>query len=502
MTSHRSITHAAPAELVRVAADAMSPTTAGVTLSVTHMKDRSWALVNDFPLPAYDECLAAGALGCGFFALAGRSPSLPATTDFRRVESSSAKDAVSWTGGAIFNPSFLYDAARYTESAILLRRSPGGVSLADAAELTDVLKFVAERATELDAPLLFVQAPAAPPHRNFNSEEWRRANSLAVRFSIAVSESRPSDLLVLRSKIVEYCLDRGFGYYETDRRFGQRNGEWFAVVLESASKYAGRKLDYSDADRAQQPLRIVPLTVTGPARVGTTNEVLKFLTANGVHIASASITSIADQSIIHLGLAGTRRGRDDQVESGSADRLREIVRMVRPVPLPPAFVAPPVLSDYQFVAGPPVLADASLDRDRGSVWIGWDLPGADPGSLGVLLTALGTAFAKVLGQGPAEEIDPNIDYLVSRELSHGSTAGRAKISVSMTDVQGTMHRAYPDSHDFRTDFCRRLEAAWKVEVSTSALGLVKVSQGRSLDLAVVWRETYLGRWANLHGRSR
>ena len=161
------------------------------------------------------------------------------------------------------------------------RRCRSGTDTARAiraviAEISEVAAEVAE------APILSIQSPVQlPATTGFDQDvlehepEWPRSSSLAVRFSIGLD--RPSAELRLRiaDAFAEFCVERGFGLWLADLRPGLPDRQLVRdlpprrEVGPSAVRRRPRRGHHRGVSAC------LPVTLVGPARVGSTHAILR-----------------------------------------------------------------------------------------------------------------------------------------------------------------------------------------------------------------------------------
>ena len=98
-----------------------------------------------------------------------------------------------------------------------------------------------------------------------------------------------------------YCNERRFGMWLADSRIGYRTGNWFQICIHDMK---GQVSDFGDQTGTSDPTIIeacVPVTLIGPARIGSTHAIMSFLGQyNDVGILSSAITTLDDVALIHF----------------------------------------------------------------------------------------------------------------------------------------------------------------------------------------------------------
>ncbi|HKN95966.1 MAG TPA: hypothetical protein VJX10_02520, partial [Pseudonocardiaceae bacterium] len=336
---------------------------------------------------------------------------------------------------------------------------------------------------------------AVPPH----------ASSGALRFSLAVGESSTAVRMGLERQLIAYTEERGFGLWLADSRMGYRTGNWFHV----RGYDADRVREHEEAnDPDSRPVTIcLPVTFVGPARVGSTNALLKLLRSLPfVGIIGTSNTTLDDLAFIHMQLSVRGLTTGDLVKANR--RLADGVRSHHGGPLD-------VLGDVfraldrreEFEAntrnGPELVLRAydyktlvrnvfpcipPPGRRRMAIWFSWQIECEDSGLVNVMkglyeafqMTALIDMKTRAW---TSREESPNIEYLICRRVDYSLLRGKGKISIP----KDVIDKRFKDNDLERpaSRFSMNLEAAWKTKLA---------SIGGFRELTVAWREAWLGHW--------
>ncbi|MGR6318782.1 hypothetical protein Q2K19_32100 [Micromonospora soli] len=416
-----------------------------------------------------------------------------------RVDDRSS-DSWVFQGTAWPNPTFIYESGQKFEGLILIQEKTTRWSSFQSRAIAELIAEVSRIAAEHKAPLLSVQGPVQLPARP-DDAEWPVPSVVAVRFAMALRRAGAERRLKLSEAFAEFAGKRGYGFWRADIRPGHRQGNWYLVRPHDRSRaeqYAARAR-WDDAE----PRCSLPITFVGPARVGSTSAIMSYLREfPELGVLACSIISLDDLAFIHLQLAVNRLppGGTQEFESDLRRRVRSAGgddmegRTSAPQDLLPEILplvtgngnGKPGLDkltgltdragDYQALTGPTMLVRHE-GNDRIPLWFSWRAAGTDDG-LAAPLIAFMDALA-VTGLAPAgggaKEIgdQPNLDYLVCRDVGESTLRGRGKITLS--------RRILRQFADTRPDvigprISTNLEDAWRVELGRYALpGGVEVS---------------------------
>jgi len=442
-----------------------------------------------------------------------------------RVRVVQRRDVRVFVGSARPNPTFGHRAAGTLEGMISIDERQVPVTHRHALAVREVLRAVSSLAAEVaGAPLVSLQSPVQLPQRrpgsapSERSESWGFPASVAVRFAMALPRPHAELRLRLADELTAFCRVHGYGLWLTDTRLGHRSGNWFPVLEHTSERPDGRegpsRRDGDGAPGRREAVRAcLPVTLVGPARVGTASAVLRYLTrCEGVGVLGCSVTTLDDLAFVHLLLTG-RRGRDeaagrlrepDRRSDVGTDLLLALPACVEAVTGRPAGVPGTpgdgavrealarlrrVAGDYQALVGPALAVEAAPATPRRPVWVSWQVEGGNPGVAGPLDALMNAFEAAGVGEGrtaTGATDGPNVEYLVCREV--GSSVVRAKGKLSLPEefvtVAGTPLEAAP------TKLCVQLEDVWRAAMRPTA-----DRPGRA-DVAVAWREYWLA-----HARS-
>lgn len=386
-------------------------------------------------------------------------------------------------------PRFLYERREILEGIIGIQ--PG--SAFPDTRLTRALGLaaleVANIARDFDNPLLMIHAPNETPpiRKSYKSTIHERdpltarSSSIAVRFAVALGDAKSSTKMRFVDRLSEYAAPRGLGLWLGDTRSGYRSGNWFNVVPNSEDDrmaYLGSLTDDREAVSSPNSANyMLPVTLFGPARVGSSAALLDRLTGFGSLGAYAiSITSLNELAFIHLQLPVPLRGR-------TRSKLAEVIREQFPkqseaydstIAIPKlralasaspdprgesaTYSSSGPASDYQMVVGP-----LSLVIHRATkyipVWVSWHVSGRSPG-LRSILSSL-TASLSELGLMGDTDRGTFLQYAVGRDKGDSGRRGRAKFSVHPDNLDRWNESEYGSAS---AAMCQELEVHWRRRV--------------------------------------
>lgn len=336
------------------------------------------------------------------------------------------------------NPGFLYDFAETIE-VLLSYGTSWTASYRDALFLTGTIAALAEAAAKTaNAPIVFLQAPVAPPPTDpagdGSREAKRRAMSNAIRMSVAIKRGGDASRIDFLRAVERLASDCGLSLSVSDFRGGRSRGEWFQVRSFDSVRFDDFCRERYESVAEQSVDRVVSLTVVGPARTGSTLAAIDQLLAAQVGLVACSISSLSETAVINLLLAvAPTVGVDFAASSGGYERSAEkgLRGLERLCALGERSSSPRVgmtrLSDYHVLRTEVFsFAGDGLPGHYENVyplWIAWELPDR-LGGVDALLSLL-------LGVADAEVAHLEFPYARSRALDSGYRRGRAKAAVRL-----------------------------------------------------------------------
>lgn len=308
-------------DLARAVSDASAHSKPQMRFRVDHIEDTAGHFFNllsesgTSKMSAARETLSFAAHGVGVVILserdvAGSASWNPGAPSVAAVPVESPV-GLSFSGYARPNPTFLYDTGAVIEGIVTVEDEPRSLMYGHAIALRELAAFIADLASEeFDSPILSFQSPAqAPPHSHQKADlrarrdEWPRSTSHSLRFAVALRSRSAASRFDFVDKLVAYCRERGFGTWVNDTRDGYRAGVWFGVVTHDRTLARHSHPTYADRRGDRQAHVVMPVTIVGPARVGSTSAVLAYLSrAPEVGLVACSVTSLDDLAFIHLQL--------------------------------------------------------------------------------------------------------------------------------------------------------------------------------------------------------
>jgi hypothetical protein len=338
--------------------------------------------------------------------------------------------------------------------------------------------------------LTFIHWPASPPAV---VGAWRTAEGPCVRFAVATPRQAVGARLAFGRRLLERCVGLGYGLWI--RQSGEPAGPydyWRCLFSPDPAAENGPAAGWRPA-----PAPHLAVTCVGPAHRGTTAAILRILDRADVPVPALSVGTLDDLSFVHI-VAGATPGSPTAamaVEPGEP-ATAALRRLFGPAPRPgeaegiaegAAGLDDPddVLADFRVMATPyPAPGPAG---DKQSLWLAWSTP-ATHGALSLIVKSARAALTGALGIEPAggSAARPSIEYLISRAVSVDSLRGRAKIALDL----GSLGPPGAGTGDWLGRLCSEIERRWRADLSFT-LGTPRV------DLEVVWRESWLGRWSLL-----
>jgi hypothetical protein len=417
------------------------------------------------------------------------------------------------------NPSFLFEGSTVLECLISIAPEVvhnGGLKRHHGVSVYRLMCEIAEVAAEsAGSPILSLQAPALVPTSQKNEvstaahETWPQSSSLAVRFSIAIGDVAAQKRVDYLWRLESYCRQWGLGLWVSDIRPNHRAGNWFEILphdRELAAQKSRAAVPSPDVDL----IGVLPLTLVGPARVGSTLATLESFGARDPAILASSITVLDDLAFIHfqLGLTG-----EDQDRAGPV-----LPNSERPCPRPTPYLhdlgavlakygvdmstndVPDVLAGYTPLHGPAIRI-ATTPLPCRPVWLSWEVGSAEGGLRDMILglsEALDQLVESAIERGHisrdcvarrSKSCYPSIEYLISRDLGVGWVRAKGKLQVPdallealplLENVRRPVHWA-----DRGVAVATTLEESWLMQLRKNNV--------HPRELRVAWREWWLGR---------
>jgi hypothetical protein len=354
---------------------------------------------------------------------------------------------------------------------------------------------VARLATELERPLSFVHAPvSAPTHHSVP----RGITGPCLRVGVAFA--RYDDRLRLRfgTELVDICCREGYGLWQRGAVAGMADHDFWRPLVPLPEGNGRRDVPtYTvgpggpDAPVTDRPVdHALAVTCVGTAMPGATDALLQVLAQAGAPLGALAETTLDDMGIIHLmtrtpltpaAVAALRPGRRADVAVGEALGLAH----------PPTSDR---LAHYRALVSS--RAEVAPDPHLAAIWLAWTTP-ATPDALRHTVRALRSALDAIsarygAGDDPIDDDHLNIEYLVGREVSDDWLRGRMKVAVDLGALGGLRPDAGETVSPARLgQFCRDVERQWRALLSNAL-------RTANVDLEVVWRESWIGRWASMH----
>jgi hypothetical protein len=411
-------------------------------------------------------------------------------------------DVAGWSyrGSAVLNPGFLTDRTRSLEVLLSLGSAPWAPSYRDTLMLTQALRELSGIAADTGLPILSLTSPAAPTsdavgttRGDGSGEKLRSPFAPCVRIAIGLDAARPESRLEFEMGATAFAAENGLSLRLSDRRAGRIRGEWFAITPFQPARYKARRDELFGWAPEDLPVEALPVTALGPARVGSTQTLCRWLERSNVGCLGASVTVLQDIAFINLLLpvAPARTGeKPGWATSTSAKKglggiasrcgLTTEQRTHRDGGAQKAIDIRPV-ADYRLLAGSPVAC--TFDRrsrsglpSRFPMWVAWDMPASGVETADVL-----RSVAEALG--PATDVD--VAFARSRRGERGRLLGRAKLAV--VPAPSPTQRRGPEE---LTGELGRM-AAQAQDIASRRLAAQLGMQPADVRLQVAWRERWL-----------
>jgi hypothetical protein len=496
-----------PAELASLASRAAGGGTAAVEYEVTHLAGDAAGAVLERPRPP-DETLhfAAAGLRVAVATWPASSPDVATSHELsehtvlgKRPEPLEGDAGWRYRGSAVLNPGFLIDRSRSLEVLLSLGSAPWAPSHRDTLMLTRALRVLSGVATDTGLPILSLTSPAAPTSEavgttrgDGSGEKVRSPFAPCVRLAIGLDADRPTSRLAFEMAATDFAAENGLSLRLSDRRAGRLRGEWFAITPFQPARYKARRDELFGWAPDDVPVEAVPVTALGPARVGSTQTLCRWLERSNVGCLGASVTVLQDIAFINLLLpvAPARAGEKPGAATSTlaVDGLGRIAsrcgltteqRTHREGNAQKAIDIRPV-ADYLLLAGSAVPCTFERRQKSGlptrfPIWVAWDMPPAGVGAADVLrsVTDALAAYASV-----------EVSFARSRRGERGRLLGRAKLSVVPS---GTAQRVRPDA---LTGLLGAM-AARAQDTAARRLAVQLGIQAADVRLQVAWRERWL-----------
>jgi hypothetical protein len=497
-------------KLVRSALATQRVNSSQITGAVAHFKDDPGALSPFLDPEVFDrliprsaaeagtlECFSIAYYGVGFVAFTALKPAGAGEAPLRTVEMT--RSPVRELIGRLSRRAGLRPDSAVSE----LRASrPSRLGLTDRALTEYLVKVTPELAADPsglrmaatriaewvweDRPddrhaLMFIHWPASPPAI---VGAWRTAEGPCIRFAVATPRPDVGARLAFGRTLLERCVGLGYGLWT--RQTGEPSGPydyWRCLFSPDPAAEDGPAEGWRPP-----PEPHLAVTCVGPAHRGTTAAILDLLDAADVPVPALSLGTLDDLSFVHIVAGAPPRSRATataaSVEPGepAAAALRRLFGLP---PAPGGLDVDERLAEFRVMATPYPAPDPAGGKQ--SLWLAWSTP-ATHGALSRIVTSARAALTGALGMEPngGSAARPSIEYLISRAVSVDRLRGRAKIALDLESL------APPGggTDAWLGRLCSEIERRWRADLSFT-LGTPRV------DLEVVWRESWLGRWSLL-----
>lgn len=404
-------------------------------------------------------------------------------------------ELASFDGRTPLNPAFFYEGSQQFEVMLELANPPFAVDSSDA-QLVMVVAHESARRAALDAgsPILFLQLPSAPfkpspssSDRNSGSSEAVRApQALCLRMSIALTRGETFSRLRFLQSIGELANDWSLGLHVGDGRPGRVRGEWITVRSLGIENLEARKWETGLGRQVPaEPIEFVrPITFVGPARTGSTAQVLGLLRSCGVGLAGIAVSSMQEVAFINL-LVPEALGSAPvaSFETSLVEGLQRVLGLAAGAVVPDEkdwarFLSDlSVAHDYRVLVGESLPITFELDPLAAPrpLWLTWDVPAAADSDSKVL-----TRLSHLL---KIHSRQFEILYARSRNGGNGRIRGRAKVSVTVDP---------PKLADL-VPYLGRLSEYLERHLRSAVAAELQCAESDA-HISVTWRERWLGTW--------
>ena len=329
----------------------------------------------------------------------------------------------------------------------------------------------------------FIHAPAAAPE---DRDRPRRVAGSFLRVGIAVPRFDAARRMLLGRDLVVACHEKGFGLWQRDEGDATNFVDYWRELVPLERDRMGRSWVY-EIDSASA---LLAMTAIGPARLGSTAGVLHLLEQAGAPLGGLAVTTLDDIAFINVMtkcpkrtklVDSSGRAADTAIAQALGLELRDAVSALRQYRVK--------ISKHP----PPISHTLPLDR---AVWLTWSTP-AVPDALRLTVQTARRALRNAaeshgLVDGSHKRDAPNIEYLICREVSVDRLRGRMKVALNLDALGRSRSDNVVPLESMLGQVCSDIEREWRAELAF-ALGNPRI------ELEVVWRESWIGRWATLHG---
>jgi hypothetical protein len=356
-----------------------------------------------------------------------------------------------FSGELRHNPSFLYDSRDVMDVLVTIGSEHAPSDFASAIQLTECLETVTRAVAEVgQAPILFLQAPAAPHNDPSGSqrgdgsgERPRVGQALAVRMAIGLDPTDAATRVRMMRFLQAFCLGHGYGLQVSDRRLGRVRGEWWTLATPDpaeasthrqylAQEMADRTLPNSGFRGDRIVSEVLAVSIIGPARTGSSLAVLADFQARNIVVQAASITALHEVAFLNFLVAVAPALEGEPLTSGAhpvVDGLGELARLAALTPQRGSRERRSQLTkalDYLYARSGPYRV---TDSPRGvAVWMRWYSPRLEVDPVQIAIDY----FAKL----PLVE-SVQLTYRQTRLSTDGtSLRGRASMSISIRESAG------------------------------------------------------------------
>ncbi|SNT44300.1 hypothetical protein SAMN05421812_10697 [Asanoa hainanensis] len=444
------------AELARIAAETAAADTSSVRLRLIHGPAGAGFAGLLKPFPDFDPPLhelAAWPSDFWTFSVAGLAMSVCTWPAAATVFSSPFEvgaprqtdypDTFAYDAFSVPNPGFLNEPNRRIDALLTLNSTHWSPSYRDCLVTGVVLaRMCALAVSRGQSPIVHLHTPVSPfidqqisARGDGSLERLRDAVGPCVRVSVAVNPQEPTARLAFEQGLVALAEEFGLGLKLNDRRFNRVPGEWFTIRGFDRERYRQVRARLFPETPMHLPKHAMIASVMGPARLGMAADVISRLSANGVGVLAAAVSSVRKIGFVNLVLP-LAEGADLAAPAWSGewdDGLKLLAERCRTFDA--AALDRGELAAYKVALSPPMPCSypRSSRRTGASVtgrvpyplWLRWDVPNRTVGSP-LLLSMVEQNLAAYASQ-------TEVAYAQARVGRGDTVRGRAKLVVLLAE---------------------------------------------------------------------
>jgi hypothetical protein len=323
--------------------------------------------------------------------------------------------------------------------------------------------------------LTFIHWPSSPPAP---AGAWRTAEGPCIRFGVATPRHDVAARLDFGRLLLERCAELGYGVWVRDGDEPGAAYDYWRCLFSPEPAAEGR----TGTLWRPVPMPHLGITCVGPAHRGTTVAIMRILEEADATVPVFSVATLDDLSFVHVVADAPHGGPPVRTGDPAPTALRRLFGLRGPVDR-----SDPRLAGFRVMATPFPVPTHDPTADKQSLWLAWTTP-ATHNALSLVIDSARTALTGALESLAPGVPKPSIEYLLCRAVSVDRLRGRAKVSLDLDAV--APEGAVIGKTGWLGRLCSEIESRWRADLSFR-LGTPRV------DVEVVWRESWLGRWSVL-----